>query len=191
MALTRSFLKGMGLTDEQVSAIVEAHTDTVDGLKASKKALETKLAEAEEKAKNVENNSDSEWKEKYEKEHSDFEAYKAEETAKAEVETKKRLYEQLLKDANVSEKRIASILKITDVSQMKVDKDGKLEKADELKKNIETEYADFITSVSTKGEKIATPPASSGKTMSKDDILKIKDTQERQKAISENLDLFV
>lgn len=32
MALTRKLLKGMGLTDEQVDTIIEAHTDTVDGL---------------------------------------------------------------------------------------------------------------------------------------------------------------
>ena len=32
MALTRSMLKGMQLTDEQVSAIIDAHTETVDGL---------------------------------------------------------------------------------------------------------------------------------------------------------------
>ena len=34
MALTRKLLKGMGLTNEQVDTIIEAHTDTVDGLKA-------------------------------------------------------------------------------------------------------------------------------------------------------------
>ena len=34
MSLTRKLLKGMGLTDEQVDTIIEAHTDTVDGLKA-------------------------------------------------------------------------------------------------------------------------------------------------------------
>ena len=34
MALTRKLLKGMGLSDEQVDTIIEAHTDTVDGLKA-------------------------------------------------------------------------------------------------------------------------------------------------------------
>ena len=34
MALTRKLLKGMGLTDEQMDTIIEAHTDTVDGLKA-------------------------------------------------------------------------------------------------------------------------------------------------------------
>lgn len=36
MALTRVFLKSMGLTDEQVNAIIENHTDTVDGLKAER-----------------------------------------------------------------------------------------------------------------------------------------------------------
>lgn len=34
MSITRKFLKGMGLTDEQVETIIEAHTETVDGLKA-------------------------------------------------------------------------------------------------------------------------------------------------------------
>lgn len=33
MSITRKFLKGMGLTEEQVDTIIEAHTETVDGLK--------------------------------------------------------------------------------------------------------------------------------------------------------------
>ena len=33
MALTRNFLKAMGLTDEQVNSIIESHADTVDALK--------------------------------------------------------------------------------------------------------------------------------------------------------------
>ena len=33
MALTRRFLKGMGLTEEQVDTIIEAHTEVTDGLK--------------------------------------------------------------------------------------------------------------------------------------------------------------
>ena len=36
MALTRAFLKGMGLTEEQVSAIIEAHTDSTEALKAQR-----------------------------------------------------------------------------------------------------------------------------------------------------------
>ena len=34
MAFTRKFLKALGLTEEQVDSVVEAHTETVDGLKS-------------------------------------------------------------------------------------------------------------------------------------------------------------
>ena len=34
MALTRKALKAMGLTEEQVDSIIEAHTETVDALKS-------------------------------------------------------------------------------------------------------------------------------------------------------------
>ena len=43
MALTRKLLKGMGLTDEQVDTIIEAHTDTVDGLKENGKSTQAKM----------------------------------------------------------------------------------------------------------------------------------------------------
>lgn len=33
MSITRKFLKAMGITDEQVESIIDAHTETVDGLK--------------------------------------------------------------------------------------------------------------------------------------------------------------
>ena len=33
MAFSRAFLKALQLTDEQISSIIEAHTDVVDALK--------------------------------------------------------------------------------------------------------------------------------------------------------------
>ena len=33
MALSRKYLQGMGLTEEQVNAIIEANEDTISGLK--------------------------------------------------------------------------------------------------------------------------------------------------------------
>ena len=39
MALTRAMLKGMGLTDEQIGAIIEEHTNVTGGLKDQIKAL--------------------------------------------------------------------------------------------------------------------------------------------------------
>lgn len=43
MAVTRKLLKGMGLTDEQLDTIIEAHTDTVDGLKEQVKVYKAML----------------------------------------------------------------------------------------------------------------------------------------------------
>ena len=37
MALSRNFLKALGLTEEQVNSIVEAHTETISGLKDEKR----------------------------------------------------------------------------------------------------------------------------------------------------------
>ncbi len=50
MALTRKGLKAMGLTDEQVDGVIEAHTETVEALKnqrESYKADADKLAEVQ------------------------------------------------------------------------------------------------------------------------------------------------
>lgn len=85
MALTRKLLKGMGLTDEQVDTIIEAHTDTVDGLKAdvSKyKADAEKLPSVQKQLDGLKAAGDGGYKEKYEKEHSAFEAFKTDITAK-------------------------------------------------------------------------------------------------------------
>ena len=41
MALTRGLLKGMGLTDEQIGSIIEAHTETVEGLKTERDRYKT------------------------------------------------------------------------------------------------------------------------------------------------------
>ena len=35
MAFTRKYLKGLGLTDDQIDAVMEAHTDVTDGMKAT------------------------------------------------------------------------------------------------------------------------------------------------------------
>ena len=76
MALTRNFLKSMGLTEEQVATIIEAHTDTVDGLKdliATYKADAEKLPDIQKELNDLKKEgADGGYKAKYEKEHKDF-----------------------------------------------------------------------------------------------------------------------
>ena len=82
-------------------------------------------------------------------------------------------------------------MKVSDVDAIEFDDDGKIKGADDLTKSIKSEWADFITTTETKGAETPTPPSNNGGgKMSKADIMKIKDTSERQKAIIENHELF-
>ena len=66
---------------------------------------------------------------------------------------------------------------------------GRME-ADKLVENIKKEWAEFIVKSTEKGAQVGNPPANGGKALSREEILKIKDTSERQKAIAENLSAF-
>ena len=192
MALTRSMLKGMGLTDEQVGAIIEEHVSTVDGLKAERdkyKAQAEKLPEVEKKLQELES-STGDWEGKYKTEHEAFEKYKTEIEGKEKSERLKDAYKKLLGEAKIGEKHIASILRVTDFSGMKLDKDGNLVDADKLIESIKSEWSDFVTSSSTKGAGVETPPAGGGSTKTKEEIMAIKDTSERQQAMKDNPELF-
>lgn len=79
MAITRKLLKGMGLTEEQQDTIIEAHTDTVNGLKADVdryKADAEKLPAVQKELDDLKGKGDDGYKEKYESEHKAFEDYK-------------------------------------------------------------------------------------------------------------------
>lgn len=191
MALTRSLLRGMGLTDEQVSSIIEAHTDTVDGLKAERdkyKAEAEKLPEVQKQLDALKGGED--WKAKYEAESKAFSDYKKDQADRETLGKVKDAYRQLLRSSNVGEKHIDSILRVTDFSKMKLDGDG-LADAEKLTEGIKSDWGGFIASTETKGATVETPPANVGANKrSKEDILAIKDAGERQKAIAENHELF-
>ena len=196
MALTRKFLRGMGLTDEQVSAIVEEHTESIDALKDQRdqyKAEADTLKEVQRELDDLKAKGDEgdDWKEKYEKEHADFEKFKkSQEEAKAKSD-KINAYKELLKELGISENRIDSIVRITSLEDLGDIKDGKLEKADELKESAKEEWKDFIVGSSTQGAKTAKPPKNDGgKILTKEEIYKTDDkgryvlsTEERQQAL--------
>ena len=164
MALTRKLLKGMGLTDEQVDTIIEAHTDTVDGLKGeitryrtdaeSLPELKKKLEKAEA---DLEAAGKDSWKVKYDALKEDFEGFKTAQTQKETKAAKETAYRELLKNAGVSEKRIDAVIRVTDLEKMELE-DGRLKDADQLSETIKTEWADFIGTTITTGAPTQTPP---------------------------------
>lgn len=68
--------------------------------------------------------------------------------------------------------------------------EGKIKDADKLTESIKKEWSDFITVQQTSGAQTQTPPSNTGGKLTKEEILKIKDSTQRQKAIAENMELF-
>lgn len=167
MALTRSMLKGMGLTDEQVGAIIEEHTNVTSALKdqiKEYKADAEKLPDVQKELDKLKKDtSASDWEQKYNDEHSAFETYKKDIASKEKSAKIKSAYKKLLTECKVGEKHIDSILRVTDFSKMEMEEDGSLKNADKLKESIGSDWSGFITTKETKSSgDPETPPENKG-----------------------------
>ena len=206
MALTRKMLSAMGIDDDKQDEIINAHIEVVnalkeerDGFKADAKKANKLQKEIDDLNESMKSGERSPYKVKYEAkvdEYNDlkkqFDDYKADVSAK-ELESKKsNAYKELLKESGVSGKRIDSVLRVTDLSKIELDNDGKIKDPDGLKKNIKEEWSDFIVTEQKQGANVSNPPANTGGgKKTKEEILAIKDTAERQKAMYENKELFI
>ena len=159
MAFTRSFLKATGLTDEQISAVMEEHVAVTNGLKQERdnyKADADKLPDLQKKLQDAEANED--YKKKYESEHSAFEDFKTKTAEDAKAAEVKAAYRKLLVEEKIGENKLDKIIKVTDFSGMKLDKDGNLENAKDLRESIGKEWADFKVTTKVDEPKPPTPP---------------------------------
>ena len=197
MAFTRKMLKAMGIEEEKIDQIIDAHSETVDALKADRDTYKedaAKLAAVQKELDELKAKGDDGYKAKYEAEKAAHDALKADIAAKETKKAKTDAYRELLKGANIDEKRIATILRAEapTIDKIELDADGKIKNAEQYTESIKSDWADFIVTQSAKGANTATPPANGGAatTKTKEDILKIKDAGERQKAIAENPALF-
>lgn len=202
MAITRKLLKGIGLTEEQQDTIIEAHTDTVNGLKADVdryKADAEKLPGVQKELDDLKGKGDDGYKEKYESEHKAFEDYKKTVDAEKTTAAKEKAVEAVLKKIGVSEKRLQSVAKLAKadglLDALELNDDGAVKEADKLEKNLKDSYSEYITTTSKKGADTPTPPSTGGgANLTMADIYKkdekgryVMDYEARLKAIEENL----
>ena len=197
MGFSRKMLKAMNIEEDKIDQIIDAHSETVDALKADRDTYKedaAKLAAVQKELDELKAKGDDGYKAKYEAEKAAHDALKADIAAKETKKAKTDAYRELLKGANIDEKRIATILRAEapTIDKIELDADGKIKNAEQYTESIKSDWADFIVTQSAKGTNTATPPANGGaaSTKTKEDILKIKDAGERQKAIAENPTLF-
>ena len=211
MALSRRMLSAMGLEADKIEQIIEAHTETVTGLKQQITDLGEELSKAKEtstadsgrlkdvqkelddlKAQVEADNKAREGKD-YDALKQEYENYKAEVQEKAVRSAKEKAFRDLLSDMKVSDKGTSMILKYMGVSGIELDEEGKLKDAAALRKTVKDDWSDYIPKVETKGAETQNPPTDgkggAGK-MTIEDIMKITDRKERQKAIAENPAVF-
>ena len=194
-------LKAMGIEEEKIDQIIEAHTDTVDGLKADVSKYKTdaeKLSDVQKELDELKAKGDDGWKEKYDNLKGEFDKYKTDVQEKETHNKKVEAYRAILQDANLSEKGIEKAVKYADWDKIELDSDGKVKGANDHIKAVREEWAEYVTTTTTTGAKTSTPPANNGGSKLTKAEIYAKDehgryelsTAERQKALAENPELL-
>lgn len=198
MALTRRLLKGMGLTDEQMDTIIEAHTDTVDGLKADVakyKADAEQLPKVQRELDTLKAAGDGGYQEKYEKVKKEFDDYKAEISTKETKAAKEKAVRDYYESKGIAGKSLEIAIRGSGAEIDALELDGdKIKDTSALDDLVKGTFSGLVTTTAVEGAKTATPPTNTGGgKMTKADIYKKDDhgryvmsAAERQKALMEN-----
>ena len=196
MALTRKMLKAMGIEEEKIDQIIEAHAETVDGLKAdlNKYKGDAELLPGVQKELNdLKAKGDDGWKDKHDKVKKDFDDYKADITAKetraAKEKAVRAYYEsQHIEGANLN---LAMRSSSAEIDALEIDGD-KIKDTAALDNLVKGDFAGLVTNTTVQGAKTATPPVNNGggTGKTKEEIMSIRDGYARRKAMAENPHLF-
>lgn len=198
MALTRSFLKGMNLTDEQVGAIIEAHTETVDGLKGDLnryKADAAKLPAVQKELDALKAAKDDGFEQKYNTVKKEFDDYKTAQTAKEAKAAKEAAAKAYYTGKGIVGKNLDIAMRgsAAEINALEIE-NGSIKDPAQLDALIGDTFAALVSTTREVGAATATPPAGGGSSLSRADIYKKDDkgryvlsTAERQKALAEHM----
>lgn len=176
MALTRKFLKALGIEDDKIDEIVAAHGETVTALKAE-------IDEAKQGASGLD--AITKERDRYKadlealqktsgdaaKVQADFDAYKAQVEKDKTAAKKGAALDAVLKKAGVERESFrAQLRKGWDMDTVELEQDGKVKDEAALLSRIKADYPDFIGTVNTEGTKPLTPPPGGSKTYTREQL---------------------
>lgn len=175
MALTRNFLKAMGLTDEQVNSIIESHADTVDALKKERDewkdkagTVDTLTRERDEAREQLSKAGDAA------KVQKDFDDYKASVEREKLNAKKTTALTAAFEQAGVKRDAFRRVmLKSWDMDSVELDDTGAIKDMDGLTAAVKKDYADFIATGEDKPLPPNNPPAGGGQKYTAADIEKM------------------
>jgi hypothetical protein len=207
-AMVREILSKAGVDSDHMSeavreiaagntASVEALREEIANLKQSVSAKDEELAalkgvqkELEDLKTQVEADAKSREGKDWDKLKAEFDGYKEEIKKRDAHAAKLAAFREILKDADMEEKYHEKIIKYSDIDSIELDADGKVKDAKDRIKAVKEEWPEYKVTTGTRGAEVTNPPANTGGSKSKEEIEKITDRAERQKAIAENHELF-
>lgn len=159
MAFTRKMLKALGIEDDKIEQIMDAHTEVTESLKQERDTAKAaadeldKVKDELDKAKQSLKDADKNGKDlqsKYDTEHAEFEKLKNEITAKATKEKTDKAITEWAKSHGYSEAGAKKIAKYGGYGErIKFDKDGKPTNLDELESDIAAEWGEYKGDIKT------------------------------------------
>lgn len=194
MALTRKLLKSMGIEDEKIDQIIDAHTEVTDALKKERDGLKDKadrLDGVEKELNDLKAAGDGGYKAKYEAEKTEHDALKKQIADKETYSKKESAVKAYYESKNIKDKNLVIAMRGTDFGMLELNDNGTLKDTKALDELVAGDFASLVFTQQTNGANTATPPVSGGSTgLTKESIMAIKDRAERQRAIAENKNLF-
>lgn len=197
---TRSEIRkiiGDACTEEMESSLVALHLGVVDPLKddvTKYKAAAEKLQEVQAELNTLKAKGGTDWEAKYNEEHTAFEQYKADQSAKETRTAKEAAVKAYFEGKRITGANLKIAMrgvKKEELDSIELDDKNQIKDTKALDTLVQGEFAGLVVKTREKGPGASTPPASSsGGKMTRDEIMAIKDVGERQKAIAENLEVF-
>lgn len=168
MALTRSFLKALGIEEEKIGEIINAHAETVNGLKAEAEKyrgdaeklqdVQKQLDEANAKLKAADSDG---YKAKYEAEKAAHDKLKTDTANEKAHNAKETALREALKAAGYSDAGIKKIVKYGGFTDSVVlDESGKLKDSEKLLESVAAEWSEYKGTLKTESANPANPPES-------------------------------
>nr|DAH99025.1 MAG TPA: hypothetical protein [Caudoviricetes sp.] len=184
---------GEACTEEIENRLVALHLGVVDPLKddlTKYKADAEKLPGVQKELDDLKAAGDGGYKEKYEKEHSDFEAFKTDITAKESKAAKEKAVRAYFESKNITGANLDLAMRGCGEEMAALELDGeKIKDTKSLDALVDGTYKGLVSKQTVRLDTGARFNGG-GKPMTKDEIMQITDRAERRAAIAANMDLF-
>lgn len=184
---------GEACTEEIENRLVALHLGVVDPLKddlTKYKADAEKLPGVQKELDDLKAAGDGGYKEKYEKEHSAFEAFKTDITAKESKAAKEKAVRAYFESKNITGANLDLAMRGCGEEMAALELDGeKIKDTKALDALVDGTYKGLVSKQTVRLDTGARFNGG-GKPMTKDEIMEIKDRAERRAAIAANMDLF-